>query len=96
LLINRNYLLSTTKLILFSVKVYGKIIETDENKKKFHWSHSYSKIYHQNGKYDSRGVFTNFQNYKVEERDRVKCVSASEGKFEDTINHINKLMCYNL
>ncbi|CAI6355611.1 unnamed protein product [Macrosiphum euphorbiae] len=60
-------------------EVYGKIIETDENKKKFHWSHSYSKIYHQNGKYDSRGVFTNFQNYKVEERDRVKCVSASEG-----------------
>uniref|UniRef100_A0A2S2P5K8 heparosan-N-sulfate-glucuronate 5-epimerase n=1 Tax=Schizaphis graminum TaxID=13262 RepID=A0A2S2P5K8_SCHGA len=60
-------------------EVYGKIIETDENKKKFLWSHSYSKIYHQNGKYDSRGVFTNFQNYKVEERDRVKCVSASEG-----------------
>ncbi|KAF0749260.1 D-glucuronyl C5-epimerase, partial [Aphis craccivora] len=37
-------------------EVYGKIIETDDNKKKFHWSHSYSKIYHQNGKYDSRGV----------------------------------------
>ncbi|XP_025203395.1 D-glucuronyl C5-epimerase [Melanaphis sacchari] len=60
-------------------EIYGKIIETGENKKKFHWSHSYSKIYQQNGKYDSRGVFTNFQNYKVEERDRVKCVSASEG-----------------
>ncbi|XP_025407635.1 D-glucuronyl C5-epimerase [Sipha flava] len=59
-------------------EIYGKIIEID-NKKSFHWSHSYSKIYHQNGKYNSKGVFTNFQNYKVEERDRVKCVSASEG-----------------
>lgn len=45
----------------------------------FHWSHSYSKVYYQIGKYDSRGVFTNFQNYKVEERNRVKCISASHG-----------------
>jgi len=60
-------------------EVYGKIVETDDHKKTFHWSHSYSKIYHQNGKYDSRGVFTNFQNFKVEERERVKCICASQG-----------------
>lgn len=55
------------------------MVESADNKKTFYWSHSYSKVYHQIGKYDPRGVFTNFQNYKVEERDRVKCVSASEG-----------------
>ncbi|XP_050438274.1 D-glucuronyl C5-epimerase [Adelges cooleyi] len=60
-------------------EIYGKLVDNFDHQKEFHWSHSYSKIYHQSGKYDSRGVFTNFQNYKVEERDRVKCVSASEG-----------------
>jgi len=57
------------------------MVESVDGKKSFSWSHSYSKIYHQNGKYEPQGVFTNFQNYKVEERDRVKCVSASEGKY---------------
>ncbi|VVC27200.1 Hypothetical protein CINCED_3A024299 [Cinara cedri] len=60
-------------------EIYGKVLETADDKITFHWSHSYSKVYYQNGKYDSRGVFTNFQNYKVEERNRVKCISASHG-----------------
>lgn len=57
------------------------MVETVNNKKTFHWSHSYSKIYHQNGIYTSKGAFMNFQNYKVEERQRVLCISASDGIF---------------
>lgn len=46
---------------------------------KFEWSHSYSKVYHPKKKYDPRGTFTTFENYNVEVRDRVKCVSGIEG-----------------
>jgi heparosan-N-sulfate-glucuronate 5-epimerase len=46
---------------------------------KFEWSHSYSKVYHPKKKYDPRGTFTTFENYNVEVRDRVKCISGPEG-----------------
>lgn len=59
-------------------EVYGKLT-TYDGLERFEWSHSYSKIYHPKAKYDPRGVFMYFENYNVEVRDRVKCVSATEG-----------------
>uniref|UniRef100_A0A1A9VX68 heparosan-N-sulfate-glucuronate 5-epimerase n=1 Tax=Glossina austeni TaxID=7395 RepID=A0A1A9VX68_GLOAU len=46
---------------------------------KFLWMHSTAKINIPKGKYDSRGVFMYFENYNVEIRDRVKCISAADG-----------------
>lgn len=46
---------------------------------KFDWSHSYGKVYHPKKKYDPRGTFATFENYNVEVRDRVKCISGIEG-----------------
>ncbi|XP_012552772.1 D-glucuronyl C5-epimerase [Bombyx mandarina] len=59
-------------------EIYGKITTTD-GVEKFEWSHSYGKIYHPKKKYDPRGTFTTFENYNVEVRDRVKCISGIEG-----------------
>ncbi|KAJ8969578.1 hypothetical protein NQ317_000075 [Molorchus minor] len=59
-------------------EVYGKLA-TYDGSEKFEWSHSYSKVYHPKAKYDPRGVFMYFENYNVEVRERVKCVSAIEG-----------------
>lgn len=56
-------------------QVYGKLA-SDDGVDRFEWSHSYSKVYHPKNKYDPRGVFTTFENYNVEVRDRVKCISA--------------------
>lgn len=63
---------------VFSSQIYGKIASTD-GVEKFEWSHSYSKVYHPKKKYDPRGTFTTFENYNVEVRDRVKCISGIEG-----------------
>ncbi|XP_065564890.1 D-glucuronyl C5-epimerase B-like isoform X2 [Artemia franciscana] len=59
-------------------EVYGKIVSED-GEERFEWFHSYSKIYHPKGKYDPKGVFMYFDNYNVEVRERVKCITASEG-----------------
>ncbi|KAJ2952459.1 hypothetical protein O0L34_g6768 [Tuta absoluta] len=59
-------------------EVYGKITSI-EGVERFEWSHSYSKIYHPKRKYDPRGTFTTFENYNVEVRDRVKCISGIDG-----------------
>ncbi|XP_059061251.1 D-glucuronyl C5-epimerase B [Achroia grisella] len=59
-------------------EIYGKVVAAD-GIEKFEWSHSYSKIYHPKKKYDPRGTFTTFENYNVEVRDRVKCISGIEG-----------------
>ncbi|XP_013182323.1 PREDICTED: D-glucuronyl C5-epimerase [Papilio xuthus] len=59
-------------------EVYGKITSTD-GVDKFEWSHSYSKVYHPKKKYDPRGTFATFENYNVEVRERVKCISGIEG-----------------
>lgn len=52
---------------------------TTDGVEKFEWSHSYGKIYHPKKLYDPRGTFTTFENYNVEVRDRVKCISGIEG-----------------
>lgn len=59
-------------------EIYGKLA-TYDGLERFEWSHSYSKVYHPKSKYDSKGVFMYFENYNVEVRERVKCVSAAEG-----------------
>nr|CAD7426150.1 unnamed protein product [Timema monikensis] len=59
-------------------EVYGKLA-TYDGYERFEWSHSYSKVYYPKGKYDPRGVFMYFENYNVEVRERVKCVTAIEG-----------------
>lgn len=52
---------------------------TIDGVERFDWSHSYSKVYHPKKKYDPRGTFTTFENYNVEVRERVKCISGIEG-----------------
>ncbi|XP_022124382.2 D-glucuronyl C5-epimerase B isoform X2 [Pieris rapae] len=59
-------------------EVYGKITPAD-GVERFEWSHSYSKVYHPKKIYDPRGTFATFENYNVEVRDRVKCISGIEG-----------------
>lgn len=46
---------------------------------RFEWYHSYSKIVDKKTKYDSKGVFMTFENYNVELRERVKCISGKDG-----------------
>ncbi|XP_015598441.1 D-glucuronyl C5-epimerase B isoform X2 [Cephus cinctus] len=59
-------------------EIYGKLAIYD-GLERFEWLHSYSKIVSPKGKYDSRGVFMTFENYNVEVRERVKCVSGNDG-----------------
>ncbi|KAE8739430.1 hypothetical protein FOCC_FOCC015071 [Frankliniella occidentalis] len=59
-------------------EVYGKLA-TYDGYERFEWSHSYSKVFYPKGKYEPSGVFMYFENYNVEVRERVKCLSATEG-----------------
>uniref|UniRef100_A0A1W7RAK8 heparosan-N-sulfate-glucuronate 5-epimerase n=1 Tax=Hadrurus spadix TaxID=141984 RepID=A0A1W7RAK8_9SCOR len=59
-------------------EVYGRLVK-HEGYDRFEWQHSYSKVYFPKKKYDPHGVFLWFENYNVEVRDRVKCVSGIEG-----------------
>lgn len=62
-------------------EVYGKLV-TVKGREVFEWSHSYSKVYRPTAKYNSTGPFMYFMNYNVEVRDRVKCISATEGRLQ--------------
>lgn len=46
---------------------------------RFEWSHSNAKINYPKAQYDPKGIFMYFENYNVEMRDRVKCISATDG-----------------
>ncbi|XP_035230885.1 D-glucuronyl C5-epimerase B-like [Stegodyphus dumicola] len=59
-------------------EVYGKIVKHN-GVNRFDWQHSYSKVYFPKQKYDPSKVFLWFENYNVEVRDRVKCISGIEG-----------------
>ncbi|XP_053688779.1 D-glucuronyl C5-epimerase B [Sabethes cyaneus] len=59
-------------------EVYGSLNSVD-GVKRFDWSHSYGKVNQPKGRYDPKGIFMYFENYNVEMRDRVKCISAVEG-----------------
>lgn len=57
-------------------EVYGALNNID-GISHFDWSHSYGKVNLPRTIYDSKGIFMYFENYNVEVRDRVKCISAS-------------------
>lgn len=58
--------------------MYGSL-STVDNVARFDWSHSYGKINFPKANYDPHGIFMYFENYNVEVRDRVKCITAAEG-----------------
>ncbi|KAK7016803.1 hypothetical protein SK128_003002 [Halocaridina rubra] len=60
-------------------EVYGRVDQRSDGSEVFEWSHSYSRVYEPQGHYDPTGTFLNFELYNVEARERVKCVSATEG-----------------
>ena len=64
-------------------EITGKV-EVDKrsvnNGRFFNWQHSYAKLVLPKLPYESDGIFMAFDNYNVEVRDRVKYISASEGK----------------
>ncbi|XP_059620209.1 D-glucuronyl C5-epimerase B [Phlebotomus argentipes] len=59
-------------------EVYGSL-STVDGTTRFDWAHSYGKVNYPKSVYDPRGIFMYFENYNVEMRDRVKCITASEG-----------------
>lgn len=59
-------------------EVYGKVATVD-GLERLEWQHSYSKYFQPKAKYDPKGVFMNFENFNVEARERVKCISAIDG-----------------
>ncbi|OQV18384.1 D-glucuronyl C5-epimerase [Hypsibius exemplaris] len=63
-------------------EISGKV-ETDKksgnSEKVFNWQHSYAKLSLPKLPYEPDGIFMSFDNYNVEVRDRVKCISAMEG-----------------
>ncbi|XP_017125745.1 D-glucuronyl C5-epimerase B [Drosophila elegans] len=59
--------------------VSGAVSTSGSEVARFNWMHSTAKVNLPKGKYDARGVFMYFENYNVEVRDRVKCISAAEG-----------------
>lgn len=61
-------------------QVYGTVEETDGYERlEFH--HSNSIVHPPRATYTPDSVFMAFDHYNVENRDRVKCVTASEGGF---------------
>lgn len=66
-------------LIKQQFEISGNLVTLENGVTKFNWMHSNSKINVPKGKYDPRGIFMYFENYNVEIRDRVKCISAAEG-----------------
>lgn len=60
-------------------EVYGRVEQRGDGTDVFQWSHSYSRVYEPQGHYLPTSTFLNFELYNVEARERVKCVSATEG-----------------
>lgn len=60
-------------------EVFGSLSTTVKGTQRFDWSHSNAKVNYPKGIYDAKGIFMYFENYNVEMRDRVKCISAAEG-----------------
>jgi heparosan-N-sulfate-glucuronate 5-epimerase len=59
-------------------EVYGSL-NSNDGITHFDWNHSYGKVNLPRTIYDSKGIFMYFENYNVEVRDRVKCISANAG-----------------
>lgn len=60
-------------------EVYGSFSTNVDGVTHFDYSHSFGKVNLPRTIYDSKGIFMYFENYNVEVRDRVKCISASSG-----------------
>ncbi|KAK4298907.1 hypothetical protein Pmani_028777 [Petrolisthes manimaculis] len=60
-------------------EVYGQVEERSDGREVFEWTHSYSRVYQPHTPYLPTNTFLNFELYNVEARDRVKCISATEG-----------------
>ncbi|KAG4073608.1 hypothetical protein HA402_000832 [Bradysia odoriphaga] len=60
-------------------EVFGTISSTVKGTNRFEWSHTNAKVNYPKEAYDPKGIFMYFENYNVEMRDRVKCISASDG-----------------
>ena len=62
------------------LQIYGQI-SGPKSSPYFNWGHSYSKVYphFKTNVYDPGGTFLQFSGFDVENRPRVKCVSAREG-----------------
>ncbi|XP_042214711.1 D-glucuronyl C5-epimerase B-like [Homarus americanus] len=60
-------------------EVYGRVEQKPDGTEVFEWSHSYSRVYNPQGPYTPTGTFLNFELYNVEARERVKCISGTEG-----------------
>ncbi|KAL3861260.1 hypothetical protein ACJMK2_007304 [Sinanodonta woodiana] len=59
-------------------EVYGSI-ENMDGYDRFEFSHSFSKVFPPSDTYSPDGKFMSFEHYNVEVRDRVKCITATEG-----------------
>ena len=60
-------------------EISGKLVLKKDGNEIFEWSHSYSKVYFPKQTYEPSLAFLWFDNYNVEVRDRVRCVSATTG-----------------
>lgn len=60
-------------------EVYGHVEQKADGTEVFEWSHSYSRVYQPQGTYNPTATFLNFELYNVEARERVKCISGTEG-----------------
>ena len=71
--------LGDSKDIVF-LQIYGSR-NSSSNNKIFNWSHSYSKVFPhlRSTAYDPYGPYLQFSSFDVENRPRVKCVSAQYG-----------------
>lgn len=76
--INQEIYLPFNSFIKNYFDVYGyfdKLDNQSNEKEIFHFEHSYSKIYTPSSKYDVRKKFLWFENYNVDNRDRVSFIS---------------------
>ena len=70
------------------VQVFGKL-ETSDKYERLEFQHANSKVHPPRQNYSPSGVFMSFEFYHVEERDRVKCISAMEGKLCHPVLHVS-------
>jgi hypothetical protein len=59
----------------------GEVKRSKDEESYFSWSHSYSRVFPhlKNERYDPAGAYMQFAAFDVENRPRVKCVTASQG-----------------
>ncbi|UYV82032.1 GLCE [Cordylochernes scorpioides] len=58
--------------------VYGRVV-TEDGKDRLDWQHSYSRVFRPKEPYNPGSKYLWLESYNVEVRDRVKCISGTEG-----------------